>query len=117
MRFGHTVPRAHHMIILIACLLMTYALGSPTSNAKCPAAPICGWELMELGIPISHLGNVYAKQTNDRSQCVSQDGGKEYCTCVFECGNGVWTCENGKLNYESGCKKYCHAGECDGDGA
>ena len=68
------------------------------------------------GIPISHLGAIFAKQTDDRSQCIL-DRGKEYCTCVFECGNGVWSCKDGKFRFESGCKKYCHAGECDGDGA
>ncbi|KAF2029484.1 hypothetical protein EK21DRAFT_25248, partial [Setomelanomma holmii] len=64
-------------------------------------------------IPISHLGTIFANQTSDRSQCIPESG-VEYCTCVFECGNGVWTCLSGQLRFESGCKKYCHAGECDG---
>jgi hypothetical protein len=55
---------------------------------------------------------------------------KEYCTCVFQCGNGVWRKpekreekeggsaegEGGWL-FEKGCKKYCHAGVCDSQGA
>jgi hypothetical protein len=72
---------------------------------------------MNLDVPISFLGDRYANQTRDRSQCVSQAKGKEYCTCVFECGNGVWSCKDGSYKFVSGCRKYCHNGECDGDGA
>jgi hypothetical protein len=47
---------------------------------------------------------------------------KEYCTCVFQCGNGVWKRtakkdEDGGWTFEKGCKKYCHAGVCDSQGA
>ena len=69
-----------------------------------------------LDVPISHLGAMYAKQTSDRSQCIIDDEGKEYCTCVFECGNGVWSCKDRAYTFVEGCKKYCHNGECDGDG-
>lgn len=112
-------------------------------------------------IPIAKLGIWYAEQTGDRSLCVKQDDGSEYCTCVYQCGNGVWRNEGGggsnsivakedgaerggsdggsgdevkdeigerygywiqkglgdkygKWKYEVGCKKYCHAGVCDG---
>jgi hypothetical protein len=70
-----------------------------------------------LDVPISFLGDTYASQTRDRSQCVRNDKGEEYCTCVFECGNGVWECVEGVYFFKQGCKKYCHGGECDGDGA
>lgn len=70
------------------------------------------------GVPISYLGDHYAHQTHNRSLCVSEEKAeKEYCTCVFECGNGVWSCNAGVYRFVSGCKKYCHAGECDSDGA
>jgi len=114
-------------------------------------------------IPIAKLGTWYAEQTGDRSLCVKQDDGSEYCTCVYQCGNGVWQeleehggskssgkevddegrekerqdaheergdageyaryaywiqkglgVKSGKWKYEVGCKKYCHAGVCDG---
>jgi hypothetical protein len=89
-------------------------------------------------IPISSLGNWYAEQTGDRSMCtpsrpihleqqvmngkrLGKDGvGKEqkYCTCVFQCGNGVWRHEGKDTwTFEKGCKKYCHAGQCDSQGA
>jgi hypothetical protein len=68
-------------------------------------------------VPISFLGDTYASQTRDRSQCVRNDKGEEYCTCVFECGNGVWECVEGVYFFKQECKKYCHGGECDGDGA
>ncbi|KAF1940110.1 hypothetical protein EJ02DRAFT_350679, partial [Clathrospora elynae] len=72
-------------------------------------------------VPISTLGDWYAQQTGDHSLCVPSeeggDGDKEYCTCVFGCGNGVWICDGhgkGGWTFEEGCKKYCHAGVCDG---
>ena len=91
-------------------------------------------------ISIASLGTLYAKQTGDRSLCTRQDNGSEYCTCIYECGNGVWSHHHqGKTrqrhyddddhdNYdyaesttdvkawtwEQGCGKYCHAGVCDG---
>lgn len=78
-------------------------------------------------IPIPKLGGWYAEQTGDRSLCVLQDDGSEYCTCIYECGNGVWRSldeskhdswrygnESSSWEWELGCKKYCHAGVCDG---
>lgn len=86
---------------------------------------------------------------------MKQDDGSEYCTCIYECGNGVWKNgggkaeeehvgldngngdegyqyrmgmqkamkkgyvtgkRHGKWTWEVGCKKYCHAGVCDGQG-
>lgn len=120
-------------------LLLSGFASALTATRKCPSPPTCGWELMELGsplsipfgfciqtyqnfcagVPIAYLGGVFANQTRDRSQCVSQGGEKEeeYCTCVFECGNGIWSCANGFYRFERGCRKYCHAGACDSDGA
>ncbi|KAF7450622.1 hypothetical protein Ptr902_07580 [Pyrenophora tritici-repentis] len=94
----------------------------------------CGWELMEKQeIPISTLGSWYAHQTHDRSLCTPQPNGTEYCTCILECGNGVWMCEEEKgktsvstaagmaerakkrrWRWVGGCGKYCHGGVCDG---
>ncbi|KAF1916523.1 hypothetical protein BDU57DRAFT_447762 [Ampelomyces quisqualis] len=68
------------------------------------------------GVPIAELGDIFAHQTSDRSQCVVEEE-KTYCTCVFECGNGVWSCRDDLYRFEKGCGKYCHGGECDGDGA
>jgi hypothetical protein len=45
---------------------------------------------------------------------------KEYCTCVFQCGNGVWRKSEkgeGEWVWEKACRKYCHAGVCDSQGA
>lgn len=73
-------------------------------------------------IPISHIGNWYAAQTGDRSLCTRQDDGSEYCTCIYECGNGIWVSVQGKheedevkeWTWTEGCEKYCHIGVCDG---
>ncbi|KAH7347021.1 hypothetical protein BKA66DRAFT_432998, partial [Pyrenochaeta sp. MPI-SDFR-AT-0127] len=74
-------------------------------------------------ISIATLGDIYVQQTGDHSLCSVTEEGNLYCTCVFECGNGVWTCsEKGNQKerswmFEKGCKKYCHAGVCDAMGA
>jgi hypothetical protein len=70
---------------------------------------------LQPGIPISTLGDWYAQQTGDRSLCVGAADGSEYCTCVFQCGNGVWQRdEKSGWVFDKGCKKYCHIGVCDG---
>jgi hypothetical protein len=117
------------LLVLSACVM------ARSTGSKCPSSNTCGWELMELGtnppdphrlspilqmctgVPIAFLGDMFANQTDSRAQCVIQEGGEEYCTCVFECGNGIWSCAQGSYRFEKGCKKYCHKGECDGDGA
>lgn len=69
------------------------------------------------------MGDWYAAQTGDRSLCTRQDDGSEYCTCIYECGNGIWVGGQSKEDEEhevkewtwtEGCKKYCHIGVCDG---
>lgn len=89
--------------------------------------PLLDQSDITIEIPIPKLGDWYAEQTGDRSLCVLQDDGSEYCTCIYECGNGVWRSldeskhdswrygnESSSWEWESGCKKYCHAGVCDG---
>ncbi|KAF2848487.1 hypothetical protein T440DRAFT_401232, partial [Plenodomus tracheiphilus IPT5] len=68
-------------------------------------------------VSIAQLGDIYVGQTGDHSLCTITSHGKRYCPCVFECGNGIWSCDqelDGGLVFETGCKKYCHAGICDG---
>jgi hypothetical protein len=52
--------------------------------------PLLDQSDITIEIPIPKLGDWYAEQTGDRSLCVLQDDGSEYCTCIYECGNGVW---------------------------
>ncbi|KAL1798468.1 hypothetical protein ACET3X_002505 [Alternaria dauci] len=112
------------LVILVASVIATSESRGGDGERR------CGWELMQiLQIPIPKLGDWYAEQTGDRSLCVLQDDGSEYCTCIYECGNGVWRSPNetnhhswrhgdksSMWEWESGCKKYCHVGVCDGQG-
>ncbi|EUC31676.1 hypothetical protein COCCADRAFT_100623 [Bipolaris zeicola 26-R-13] len=123
-------------------LPLSFVSASITDTPKTPQKKACGWELMQnLNISIASLGTLYAKQTGDRSLCTRQDDGSEYCTCIYECGNGVWsfryqskrhqddndddhedydeeedqnTTDVKDWTWQQGCGKYCHAGVCDG---
>ncbi|KAF5853775.1 hypothetical protein GGP41_006530 [Bipolaris sorokiniana] len=137
------------MLIAMLFLPLSFVSASIADTPKTSQKKACGWELMQnlnisltprTDISIASLGTLYAKQTGDRSLCTRQDNGSEYCTCIYECGNGVWSHHHqGKTrqrhyddddhdNYdyaesttdvkawtwEQGCGKYCHAGVCDG---
>jgi hypothetical protein len=130
-----TSVKMPNAIICFFLLVLSACVMARSTGSKCPSSNTCGWELMELGadfpdphrlssilqicagVPIAFLGDMFANQTDSRAQCVIQERGGEYCTCVFECGNGIWSCSNGAYRFEKGCRKYCHKGECDGDGA
>ncbi|OAL57463.1 hypothetical protein IQ07DRAFT_582619 [Pyrenochaeta sp. DS3sAY3a] len=105
-------------LLILVLLCAQSSQGEPmTARKTCRAGDEhCGWELMEeYGIPIARLGDLYVRQTGDRSLCSVTEKGVSYCTCVFECGNGVWRCDGaGGFVFKQGCKKYCHAGVCDG---
>ncbi|EUC45155.1 hypothetical protein COCMIDRAFT_96375 [Bipolaris oryzae ATCC 44560] len=123
------------MLLLSLSLVSASIADTPKTPQKKKA---CGWELMQnFNISIGSLGALYAKQTGDRSLCTRQDDASEYCTCIYECGNGVWSHHQAKRHedddgnddhndddkstthvnawtWEQGCGKYCHAGVCDG---
>ncbi|KAJ5063199.1 hypothetical protein J3E72DRAFT_237504 [Bipolaris maydis] len=115
------------MLIAMLLLPLSFISASIADTSKTPQKKACGWELMQnLNISIASLGTLYAKQTGDRSLCTRQDDGSEYCTCIYECGNGVWSYHHDQSTttsttthvsdwtWERGCGKYCHAGVCDG---
>ncbi|XP_014557436.1 hypothetical protein COCVIDRAFT_97132 [Bipolaris victoriae FI3] len=110
------------MLIAMLLLPLSFVSASIADTPKTPQKKACGWELMQnLNISIASLGTLYAKQTGDRSLCTRQDDGSEYCTCIYECGNGVWSFQEDQSTtdvkdwtWQQGCGKYCHAGVCDG---
>ncbi|KAJ6279483.1 hypothetical protein J3E71DRAFT_401573 [Bipolaris maydis] len=111
------------MLIAMLLLPLSFISASIADTSKTPQKKACGWELMQ---NLTSLGTLYAKQTGDRSLCTRQDDGSEYCTCIYECGNGVWSYHHDQSTttsttthvsdwtWERGCGKYCHAGVCDG---
>ncbi|EOA86612.1 uncharacterized protein SETTUDRAFT_30944 [Exserohilum turcica Et28A] len=92
--------------LMLLMIPLSALLFGPVNSTRTTKHKACGWELMQnFHIPIAHLGAWYAAQTGDGSLCTRQPDGSLYCTCIYECGNGIWS---------YGCNKYCHAAICDG---
>ncbi|KAL6161034.1 hypothetical protein ACJQWK_08840 [Exserohilum turcicum] len=78
--------------LMLLMIPLSALLFGPVNSTRTTKHKACGWELMQnFHIPIAHLGAWYAAQTGDGSLCTRQPDGSLYCTCIYECGNGIWS--------------------------